>query len=198
MDPNRFTYDQIQNVLRKKGYKFNLGKFELNLVGIRASLFPQPNKFDDVFAVAYIDAFGAPNSFCCNCTTDPGTYWLNNPLNVKGTGILKEGQYPDVWSFGLHDGKYQALIQTGLFTVYRDNNKDSSIDLDPATLETGYFGINMHHAAENSVSTDVEKWSAGCTVIQLFLDFKNIMKLCKLQPKKVFTYTLLSEQDFIG
>lgn len=27
------------------------------------------------------------------CTTDPGTYFLNHPMNKSGTALLKHGQY---------------------------------------------------------------------------------------------------------
>lgn len=198
MDPRQFQYGHFAKVFNTKGYKFNTGSFNLNLIGVRATLFPQPNKFDDVFAVVYQDAFGFNIAYCVNCTTDPGAYWLNNPMNVKGTAILKSGQYENVWKIGLHKG-YEALVQVGKFTVYRDNNKNDVIDLDPSTLDTGYFGINMHHASSTGTSIDIVKWSAGCTVIPNLSEFLEIMKLCRLSHSKdkLFTYTLLEESDFI-
>lgn len=193
-----FNYDVIEKVFRKKNYSFLRRSFELNLVGIRTTLFPQPNKFDDIFAVVYKDAFGLYSSYCVNCTTDPGFYWLQNPMNVKGTAILKPGQYENVWKIGLHNN-YDALVQVGKFTVYRDNNKNTTLDLDPSTLETGYFGINLHRASATGTSTDVNVWSAGCQVIANIAEYLEIMKLCRLASNKdkLFNYTLLEESDFV-
>lgn len=197
MNSNLFTYQQFEHIYKKKGYKFNTGSFNLNLAAIRSTLFPQPNKFDDVFAVIYTDALGYYNSLCVKCTTDPGFYYLQNPMNVKGTAIVKEGQYENVWRIGLHKG-YEALVQTGVITVYRDNNKDTVLDLNPNHLDSGYFGIDMHHASFTGSSEDVGKWSAGCIVIQDITDFLRIMTTCKLQSKNLYTFTLFQESDFIS
>ena len=45
------------------------------------------------------------------CTTLPGLYWLENPMNSKGCAILKEGQYKGVYEIDLHNGKYEAICQ---------------------------------------------------------------------------------------
>jgi hypothetical protein len=55
------------------------------------------------------------------------------------------------------------------------------------------FGINIHRANEKSISTIIDKWSAGCQVLNNPADFKKILTLAKESKKLNFTYTLLKE-----
>jgi peptidoglycan hydrolase-like protein with peptidoglycan-binding domain len=133
-------------------------------------------------------------------TTDPGTHWLENPGRAAGTAILVEGQYLDTWTLGLHRGQYEALCQTrGEVRVYRDPSRDDKLDLDPKTIQAGYFGINLHAATqrEGGVSTRVDKWSAGCQVHATQAGFAQMMDLARTQPRKIgrntFSYTLLKQ-----
>jgi hypothetical protein len=54
--------------------------------------------------------------------------------------------------------------------VYRDNNKNDVIDFVSQSLDTGVFGINLHHASATGESVQVDGWSAGCQV------FANILQ----------------------
>lgn len=189
------TVIQVKAALRKKGYKVFTGAEELNLVGIR-TLPGEAGKFDDTLAVFYVDADGNEAFHLFAITTDPGRYYLNNPANVDGTAILKEGQYP-VYQYALHRGAYMALCQrTGDVTVYRDRNKNNVIDYD--NTDTGMFGINIHHAAKTGKTEFVGKFSAGCQVFQSIDDFNEVMELVRKQLRKYgnkFTYTLLNTND---
>lgn len=94
-------YDGIDRSGRKRNY-------DLNLFGVRTA---------DTIAGAFDDWMGA---FWMNwdtdawefhiwqATTDPGIYYLDQPLNVIGTAIMVEGQYPSSYEIGLHKGKYEA------------------------------------------------------------------------------------------
>ena len=69
--------------------------------------------------------------------------------------------------------------------------------MDPSTIDTGYFGINIHKAGR--ASTQVDKWSAGCQVISRSEDFATFMDLTEEAAERhgnSFTYTLLLETDF--
>ena len=116
-------------------------------------------------------------------------------MNVKGTAILVPGQYRGSHKIGLHRGKYKALVQTGgRVCVYRDNNKDDILDMDPATEQDGYFGINLHKAGSHS--TEVDKWSAGCQVWANADDFAAFMAIVEKSAETYgpqFTYTLIDE-----
>ncbi len=131
-------------------------------------------------------------------TTDPGTYWLNNPMNSLGTAVLKPMQFIDCWSIGLHQGKkdHSALVQTGKITVYRDNDKDSTAE--EAKEDNGLFGINIHRSNVSGKTMVISRWSAGCQVFQVKKDHDQLMSICNLYKAKVnnkFTYTLLKEVD---
>ena len=88
----------IAKAMSKKGYAFfeKADKpFNLNIIGIRSSN-NKPDSFDDIITVSW--KYKAGWSFLkFMATTDPGIYWLNNPMNVKGTAILLPGQYRDAF-----------------------------------------------------------------------------------------------------
>jgi len=183
-----FSIDQIKKVLTKKGYKFF--DDELNIIGIRSKN-NIANSFDDWLCV--IKDNNEPLVF--PITTDPGTYWLNNPSSVDGTAILVPGQYINSHKIGLHQGKYEVLKQDKPLKVWRDNNMDNVLDKE-GKIYQGIFGINIHRSNATSQSTVVEKWSAGCQVFQKVDDFNHFMQICKDSKQSSFTYTLLEEIDF--
>ena len=127
-------------------------------------------------------------------TTDPGKYYSQNLLDQSGVAILVPNQYKNTWQVGLHQGKYEALVQRKPVKVYRDKNKDSIYDLNAETINTGLFGINIHRSNSNGTSQVVGKWSAGCQVFQSPQDFNIFMNICKKSQKiwgNSFTYTLI-------
>ena len=81
----------LQTTLTQKGYKIFTRPFELNIVGIRADS-TKPNSFDDSLNIFYKTLDGKWKFQQFPATTDPGTYWLANPMSSKGTAILKHGQ----------------------------------------------------------------------------------------------------------
>ena len=198
------TKQQIESTLKSKGYKwFENGDYNLNIVGVRNSetLNEVTNKFDDHITVSYkID--GEWQFHCFDCTTDPGTHWVENVMNDKGVAILKPGQYRSSHKLRLHGGKYLALGQQKPLTVYRDNNRDDKYDLDESKTDTGIFGINIHRASkyEGKKSTNIDKWSAGCQVIASNDDWHEFLDICQ-QAREVwsnnFTYTLIESKDLI-
>ena len=191
----------IKNIMLNKGYRFfENGKYNLNLIGVRASKKGNVNNdtFDDLFMIIYNDEKGNPVKYIIPITTVPGVRYMQNPSNKKGVAILKAGQYPGVWKIDYHNGKYLALCQRGdKFIVYRDNNKDVKLDFNEAATDYGYFGINFHKAGENSKIIGAN--SAGCQVTQKSSDFDTVMNLAhksKTIYGNSFTYTLLEEKDF--
>lgn len=193
-----YTKDSIISVIRSKGYEFfsTPRGYDLNIVGIRTSD-DNVNQFNDLLCVLYCDE-DFINLFAFPATTDPGWYWRENPMNVDGTAILKEGQYRGAYQIGKHK-EYPALQQKRPMVVYRDSNRDKMLDLDPGTEEEGVFGINIHRASSHRASDIVDKWSAGCQVFQDPIHFDFFMNLCRKSADKFgnsFTYTLLSSSDF--
>ncbi len=187
----KITTDILKSTIIKKNYKW----FDnLNIIGIRSTI-DIPNVFNDFMVVVWEN-----NIMAWTITTDPGTYWLNNPISKLGTAVLKPNQYLGCYSLGFHQGKseHPALVQSGKVTVYRDNNRDSKIDKSTKE-ETGLFGINIHRSNSNGRTMTIGKWSAGCQVFQYKPDHDKFLSICNLYKKELnnkFTYTLLDERDF--
>lgn len=193
--------EMIKAVMRRKGYLVfgNQAKgYDLNIFGIRTND-NEANRFNDYLGVMYL-ADGQWNCFLFPGTTDPGTYWRENPMNVDGTAILVPGQYRGSHMVGEHKG-YPALQQKTPLKVYRDADKDNVLDMDPTTIKEGMYGINIHRANKDQASVEVNKWSAGCQVLADPFQFEFLMALAKKSAAihgNSFTYTLLTESDFVG
>jgi len=168
---------------------------QINIVGIRSDN-PISNSFDDEMHLAWVKN-GLWQHHRYRCTCDPGTFWLENPMNAKGTAILIPGQYEGVYKFDLHRGKYKALCQRGgKVKVWRDANKDEVLDWEEDSNsdgDGGYYGINIHHAGTDS--TRVDKWSAGCQVFARMVDWNEAMSIWEASGKDTFTYTLITQDD---
>ena len=186
----------LRKVQAKGHCIFTGGLYNLNIIGIRRTT--RPNTFDDTIALVYKDSQGwVTREFAA--TTDPGTYWLNNPMNVKGTAALVPGQYK-AWMIDKHRGQYDALCQRlSKVKVYRDNDKSNTFDWDAFNEEhEGWYGINIHRASSRRVAGEVDKFSAGCQVIQDPQEYDSFMQLVKMSADiygNAFTYTLLEEED---
>jgi len=175
---------------------FEKGEYNVNIIGIRSRVH-QPNSFDDRMCLVFKDEMGWLTHTWA-CTTEPGRYHLENPGRIEGTAILVPDQYRGAYETGLHRGQYDALVQRRKpVKVYRDNNQDEIIDIDPSTVTEGFQGINIHKAGKSS--TQVNKWSAGCQVFANEADFEEFMSFCYISRSKwgdSFTYTLIDEPDF--
>jgi hypothetical protein len=198
-----YSVDHIRRALEHKGYKFfENGDYNVNIVGIRNSLTKNQvtNRFDDLITVCY-KIGGEWNYHEFDCTTDPGTHWVENcMIPEKGVAILKEGQYRGSHKIRKHQGRYEALGQCRPVTVYRDNNRDDVYNLNTENTDTGLYGINIHRATKyaGKKSTQVDKWSAGCQVIASNDDWTKFMKIMRKARdtwSNSFTYTLIESKD---
>ena len=193
-------YD-FEKLFKKKGYAFfTKGAYNLNIIGVRSAGRQITNNFDDVLVLVFKTPSDSWSRQVYQITTDPGRYYMLNPANNKGTAILVPGQYRGAYKIDLHRGKYKALCQRNKpVKVWRDNNKDDVYDWNPATLDEGMFGINIHKAGK--LSQRVNTWSAGCQVFANEIDFKSFMSYCNKQVAQglgnCFTYTLLNEEDLV-
>jgi len=188
---------KAMNKLGHAVFEHDQKPFNLNVVGIRAAN-PKVNEFNGLMTVFW-KYEGNWNLIMMQCTTLPGLYWLVNPTNTLGCAILKEGQYRSTYAVDKHSGKYDALCQRlAPVTVYRDNDRDREYDTVQGTENTGMFGINIHRAHQDYELETVDKYSAGCQVIQDPDEFAVFMAVVK-QAEEVwgnkFTYTLINEND---
>lgn len=196
------TPENIKSYFQQNDYIFfedPKKRLNLNIVGVRRDN-QGTNTFDDFLLVVFL----ADDKMVCHrypITTDPGKYWLKNPMNPKGTAVLVPGQYRSTWKLGKHQGKYEALVQAKPVKVYRDNSKDEVIDYNniQTMVDEGYFGINIHRSNPYDQSYAINKWSAGCQVFKRVEDYDKFMYLCKQSAQlygATFTYTLIDEKEF--
>lgn len=135
------------------------------ILGVRSNE-DTPNKFDDKFYIFDNETF----VMVLSGTTNPGTPTLTQfeKVNKAGAAVLKSDRwYYNVWQFGRHQGKVDALLQLGAkVDVYRDIDRDHKAEEQDA-LQSGYFGINFHpntYKANGKGGELIGWWSAGCQV----------------------------------
>jgi hypothetical protein len=162
------------------------------ILGVRSNE-DNPNSFDDKFYLFKGEEF----VWMTSGTTNPGTPTLKQfeKVNKNGAAILKaDTWYYNVWKFGKHQGKVDALLQLGASVqVYRDIDKDDSSE-EQGKCESGYFGINFHpntYDLSKPSGTSIGWWSAGCQVVNNVTKYKEFIKLCK--PQKNVSYCLIQE-----
>jgi hypothetical protein len=196
--PFEITYTSLKKVIQDKKFEFYNGAYNLNLVGIRNRT-RTVGSYDDTFCVLYKDDQDNEQILeVTEFTTDPGSYYMvDKLLRAEGCAILTSGQHKSVWKTGKHLDKYKALVQLGgEIDVFRDKNRDLVMDMDPSTIQRGYFGINLHYGGE---LPEVGMYSAGCQVFQHKDDFNTVMDLVQKQIDHdygdTFSYTLLDEAE---
>lgn len=162
------------------------------LLGVR-SQDDLPNRFDDKIYLFKGEEFVLVTS----ATTNPGTPTLRQfeKVNKDGAAVLKADEwYYNVWKYGKHNGKVEALLQLGnKVTVYRDTDKDDKSE-EQGKLQSGYFGINFHpntYDLSKPSGTNIGWWSAGCQVVNNIPNYKLMIGL--LKREKLVTYCLINE-----
>lgn len=197
------TTTDILSTFKRLGYKLEESKGYPNLFGIRSKN-QGTDQFDDkIGAIVFVD--NSPKLFMYDGTTDPGLYYLKNPMRKEGTAILIPGQYINCFKVGTHKG-YRAYEQIGNMTYIRDNNKDKYLDMvskGSNGMFKGNIKSNLHRASQYKKSKLVDKWSAACQVVAdpkeysvllgLGVDASSIYGL-----ENKFNYTLFREEDFIS
>lgn len=185
--------NKLIRLFKHYGYRINTRPYELNIVGLRSPVV-KSNSFDDDIHVFFMDEHGKWQHYAWKATTDPGTYWLENPMQPQGTAILKNGNYPKAYRLGMHRGKYLALVQSKPVTIIRDYDRNATLDFLNGNESTGYFGINIHHAKSEGTTDKVDRYSAGCQVFANINDFDFFLQLCLRHEKlygNEFDYTLI-------
>lgn len=197
------TIEQILNAYSKNKYRLKTGVLELNLFGVRNAN-SQANTFDDYIGAIYKDESGKWRMDCFQGTTDAGTYYRLNPINVEGTAILVPGQYLDCYMIGTHRG-YEAFQQVGKMGFVRDKNKNAILDfalyLFKGNIIYQVIAANIHCANPVTESRIVDKWSAACQVLSLKANLVKMLNLAKegirlFKYKNRFDYALF-ESDKI-
>ncbi|MFZ4696208.1 MAG: hypothetical protein ACOYMV_13885 [Verrucomicrobiia bacterium] len=146
----------VQAMLKQHG----LEKYPVALIGMRGYLTAQMGIREALNVLGlYDDAIlrvmpGHP-TVGFRCSTDPGRYYLEHPLDPRGCAQLQPGLW--WYELGLHRGK-PALKQAGAFTV---NRLEPDEDIACVTTSEG-SGIDIH---SGGAGEEVDRFSAGCQVI---------------------------------
>jgi len=193
----------IKDILEEKGYRFFDGNkaLNINIIGIRSAAHDS-TRFDDTLLLVYRDENKEWTVESYEITTDPGPSILRKPINPEGTAILVPDQYRGVYKVGTHGGslRHTALVQRGgPVKVYRDDDKDSKLEMDEDSIQEGMFGINIHRHSRPEEKEYVRGSSAGCQVFKNSKDFLHFLDICNQSADSYgnsFTYTLLEEEDF--
>ena len=165
------------------------------ILGVRSNA-DNPNQFDDKLYHFKGETFIR----VIKGTTNPGKPVLNGfeKFNKDGAAVVRSNRwYYDLWKFGKHHGKIDALLQLGAkIEVYRDTDKDDKAE-EIGKLQSGYFGINYHLNSYDinatTTGTNVGTWSAGCQVACESVKYKAQMKEFKESKQATFSYCLLQE-----
>jgi hypothetical protein len=198
---NDITPADVLAAMAKKDYVLFSQVGVPNIVGIRSAEKDDSDYYNDKCFVWWKKENGQNEWHSYTITTHPGYYYLEHPIaGTKGTAILVPGQYLRCWELAMHKGKQFALCQhCGPVKVYRDDNKDTVLNYDPATIEEGFFGIDLHSASLED-SDLIGKYSAGCQVWRYHDAHSILMEKFKLLGEEYvfrkFSYSLLLQDDF--
>jgi len=193
----QLSYEALQAAYSRLGYPWWTKPYDLNLFGVRAKGY-RPDHYDDRLGIAYTDKYGNKLLFEVAATTDPGLYYLNNPMNSRGCAYLKPGYYKGSHCLGTHKG-YAAIVQCGPVTVYRIRNSEDTLKLSEMPQDTGIHGINIHRALASGLADTVGKFGAGCQVTPWAEDLNYMRALVAMQRTFVGTdrvsYGLITAED---
>ena len=147
-----------------------------------------PNVFNDRRTVFHFDKSGKPvMDLNALCTTEPGRFFTDTPLNSAGAARIAFGQYKS-WTVGTHHAeaspprKHKALVQADKIHIFRDKNKDGFRTGDKESIVGPGTAINQHSGLGQSPS-NIGKSSAGCLVGQNDAEHKKFMKLLEGDPR---------------
>ena len=193
----------LLKILKSNKYIIYDKPFQLNIIGVR-NLITNPEKFDDFIYVIFKNDNNNWEGYRFNATTDPSTRYLEKggfSSSSSGTAILPQGQYVDTWRLGTHKG-YRALVQNKKICVYRDYDRNDTLNFNIEDKDCGLFGINIHrgksHGADdgNGNTEFIGLYSAGCQVFANYYCFNEFMDLAEKQKNlygNAFTYTLIDK-----
>jgi hypothetical protein len=151
------------------------------------------NTFDDKFYVFKGEKFILTTSG----TTNAGKTAIMGyeRYNQKGVAVIKTDEwYKDLWKFGLHKGKMDALRQVNPIKHYRDNNKNTIIEEVGKVYNSiiyANFHTNSYSKTTMLIRSIIGGWSAGCQVCNSPANYRRIIGLTKNQPS--VTYCLIKE-----
>ena len=107
--------------------------------------------FDDTITISYKDFNNEWYYHEYDCTTDPGTHWVENLLNSDGVGNPKTRSIQRVLTRLDYIKENIGMDQQKPLKVYRDGDLDNEYDLIEENVKEGIYGINIHKCWRNWV-----------------------------------------------
>ena len=151
------------------------------------------NRFDDKFYIFKGEKF----IMVTTGTTNTGIKGLKgyDTYNKYGVAVVKADEwYYQVWKFGKHRGKMDALRQVKPIKYFRDGDKDNKSE-EIGKEYSGIIGINFHCNTYNKRDEKIKEliggWSLGCQVVNNITKYYTIIDLVKKQDN--VSFCLLNE-----
>lgn len=217
--------DKMIRYLRSQNYTINENPYHLNIVAIRNSIKDSgkvTNIFDDKCWAFYKDD---KNQWILvddyKVTTTPGFAPRQTKLPLgpssQGVAMLVYGQFVDKWKIGYHQNRtgkpggkldkkgniapeHKALVQGTTSHIRNTPSGTGYYKPGEKTPQTAPIGINIHHALEHGVTTNVFNFSEGCVVFASKNQHDEFMKLCQQQVDKTnkgrFTLTVIPQSEY--
>ncbi len=130
-------------------------------------------------------------------TTNAGKNGLKDygKYNKYGFAVIKTNEwYYDLWKYGKHRGRMDALRQVKKIKHYRDGDKDNKVE-EQGKLYNSIIGINFHTNTYNKFGNGVKKliggWSLGCQVCNKYDHYRRILDYVMEQDS--VSYCLIKE-----
>lgn len=182
---------RLLTILRSKGYKIFTRPFELNIIAERSASV-RSETFDDRLHVLFRDNMNRWLHHEYEVTTDPSTYYIDNPVVPQGYGFIKKGQYVNAYRKGYHKGR-PALEQVRPITVVRNYDVKGIFRSITGQEQSGLFGNNIHDMKGSMFNA-----SAGCIVFSRDHEYQEFLRLVSGHAgiyKNAFTLTLIDFRD---
>ena len=229
------SYDKVKAAVERKKYQWFSGELQLNIVGVRNTSgqvsdgaggvkHPLTNRFTDIVIVAWIEN-GQKFAESYPATTVPGasfslstnSKFAAQSKNANGVGIMKEKQYINQYTPGMHHGgskkPHLALRSVSSQSAHRDKNYSDNwltLAVSPAgklgANQAGLFqdggGMQLHNSgASTAANKTVDNWSAGCQVFANEKQHNRLMELSNKSQKATksnkFSYVLLNNKEIV-
>lgn len=198
------TPQQLKDACQRLGY--TLKSEGITTFGIRNNDMTA-GIFNDWLGIYYISG-GKEIITLDTGTVDPGSYYIEHPMNPDGCAVMKFGQYKDSYCKGQHKG-YNALVQCKKIDFYRITKVQFELDnkgvqrgkwlinLKGKEIYNQLIGANQHRASAYNMLEEIGAYSAGCQVRNNPREYNTFIDTCWKSPQKYFDYILFSQNDLI-
>jgi hypothetical protein len=199
--PQTSEEQRLIDTLRYKEWLPSRG--QVLLVSVRGNAPLGTNSFDDRAGTVYRDHTGELYVRLYDATNDPGDHWLNNPPKPGGTAVACRGYYTGAMILGDHRGK-PGLLNRGLTPITYNrylSDGEGGWKINESN-SANFIGLNIHRAG--TASTQVDRWSAGCTVFARAADMDEVLNTCERAldfckgGTLYFSYAILEHNEVHG